>query len=235
MKRGMFCVCLILFLLCGSLVLGATLKGNVYNEFLEVESDVLVEIGTQKLLVKEGGYSFELSPGNYVISARNGEIEVQEKVVVKTGVNVFDLFLLPGFGDEDDLWKDTGEDLFEEEEEGMKIWQYIAAVIIFVYAIGRIIWMRKKHGSLRVFRRKVREDSKKSVEQHKKDIVKEPGYLDRALEIIKKHDGRISQKELRKEMLPLSEAKVSLVVTELEHKGKVERVKKGRGKVILLK
>ena len=160
---------------------------------------------------------------------------MQEKVVVKTGVNVFDLFLLPGFGDEDDLWKDTGEDLFEEEEEGMKIWQYIAAVIIFVYAIGRIIWMRKKHGSLRVFRRKVREDSKKSVEQHKKDIVKEPGYLDRALEIIKKHDGRISQKELRKEMLPLSEAKVSLVVTELEHKGKVERVKKGRGKVILLK
>ena len=42
-------------------------------------------------------------------------------------------------------------------------------------------------------------------------------------------------KELRKEMLYLSEAKVSLIVTELEHKGLVEKIKKGRGNVLILK
>ena len=36
-------------------------------------------------------------------------------------------------------------------------------------------------------------------------------------------------------MLDISESKVSLILTELEHKGKIERVKKGRGNVILLK
>ncbi len=36
-------------------------------------------------------------------------------------------------------------------------------------------------------------------------------------------------------MLDLSEAKISLILTELEHKGKVEKIKKGRGNVILLK
>ncbi len=63
----------------------------------------------------------------------------------------------------------------------------------------------------------------------------EPGYLDRTLKIIKDHDGRISQKELRKEMIEISESKISLILTELEHKGKVEKVKRGRGNVILLK
>jgi uncharacterized membrane protein len=36
-------------------------------------------------------------------------------------------------------------------------------------------------------------------------------------------------------MLPLSEAKISLIVTELEHTNKVVKVKKGRGNVILVK
>ena len=36
-------------------------------------------------------------------------------------------------------------------------------------------------------------------------------------------------------MLDLSEAKISLILTELEHKGQIEKVKKGRGNVIILK
>ena len=63
----------------------------------------------------------------------------------------------------------------------------------------------------------------------------EPDYLNQTLDIIKKNEGRITQKKLRKEMMHLSEGKVSLILTELEHKGKIEKVKKGRGNVILLK
>ncbi len=63
----------------------------------------------------------------------------------------------------------------------------------------------------------------------------EPDYLNNTLDIIKKNEGRITQKKLRKEMMHLSEGKVSLILTELEHKGLIEKVKRGRGNVILLK
>ena len=63
----------------------------------------------------------------------------------------------------------------------------------------------------------------------------EPSYLDETIEIINKHGGRIYQKELRKEMLYLSESKISLILTELEHKGKIEKIKKGMGNAIILK
>jgi len=53
------------------------------------------------------------------------------------------------------------------------------------------------------------------------------------MDIIKKEDGRTTQKEIRKQ-LPLSEAKVSLIITELEEKGVVKKIKKGRGNVIIL-
>ena len=54
------------------------------------------------------------------------------------------------------------------------------------------------------------------------------------LAIIKRHGGRATQKELRRE-LPLSEAKISLLLTELEHRKKIEKIKKGRGNVVVLK
>jgi uncharacterized membrane protein len=69
----------------------------------------------------------------------------------------------------------------------------------------------------------------------KVDQERNPGYLNRALDIIKGNDGRITQKDLRREMMDLSESKVSLIITELEHKGKIEKIKRGRGNIILLK
>jgi len=79
-----------------------------------------------------------------------------------------------------------------------------------------------------------REEKLASIEQELEQN-ETPGYIKRALDIIKANDGRISQKELRKEMMDLSESKVSLIITELEHKGKIEKVKRGRGNIILLK
>jgi uncharacterized membrane protein len=53
------------------------------------------------------------------------------------------------------------------------------------------------------------------------------------LSIIEKNDGRITQLDLRK-MLPYSEAKVSLIVSDLESRGLVKKIKKGRGNVLIL-
>jgi uncharacterized membrane protein len=225
----------ILVILCLSLVSAATLEGSVYGTSLDLEQDVLLEVGGQKFLSKDGSFSFELDPSSYTLTARKGFDEVSESIVVKEGSQVYDVFLLNGLTDEEELWQDT--ELFTEEDEPVKsdAWRYLIAAAIIAYALIKFIRLRMKHGSVHKFRRRVKEESKKSLEQHKKELRNEPGFMDKALEIIKKHDGRISQKQLRKEMLYLSEAKVSLIVTELEHKGLVEKVKKGRGNVLLLK
>ncbi|MBI4150948.1 hypothetical protein HY492_02370, partial [Candidatus Woesearchaeota archaeon] len=56
----------------------------------------------------------------------------------------------------------------------------------------------------------------------------------RVLDIIREQGGRTTQKEIRKQT-PLSEAKVSLIIAELEHKNLIEKIKQGRGNIIILK
>ncbi len=236
MKRSLLWI--VLFLLTISLAQAATLRGTVYNLNLEPEPDVLVAISTvpeQKLLAKEGSYIFVLNPGKYTLTTRKGTLEVQEEIdITQDGDFIIDVFLLPDTADEEDLWNETQQELLEEEPAGLR-WQYAVALLIILWALWRYQKVRRKYGPLRLFRKKIREESKKTIEQHKEELAKEPGYLEKALEIIRKHDGRITQKELRKEMLYLSEAKVSLIITELEHKGKIEKIKKGRGNVIIIK
>ncbi len=61
-----------------------------------------------------------------------------------------------------------------------------------------------------------------------------PSDLKEVLLVIRDGGGRITQKELRAR-LKYSEAKVSLMITDLEDRGMVKKVKKGRGNVIILK
>ena len=68
----------------------------------------------------------------------------------------------------------------------------------------------------------------------KKEFHDEDDGLKNLIDIIKKENGRTTQKELRKQ-IPLSEAKISLMIAELEHKGVIEKIKKGRGNIIILK
>lgn len=234
-------LCLFLLLLLIPLASAATLKGSIYDENLDVAKDVLVEINTvpqQKFLAKTGSYSFDLPVGKYMLTAKNSQYIITEQIEITSseGEYVLDLFLLPDFAEEDELWQETEQELpLDTEESSTPWWSWVIAGIIFAVLLGRIIYTRKKYGSLWAFRKKIKQESQKTLEQHKEELAQEPGYLDQALEIIKKHDGRINQKELRKEMMYLSEAKVSLIVTELEHKGKIEKVKKGRGNVLILK
>ncbi len=232
---------LLFILLLIPIVSAATLKGSIYDDNLNIAQNVLVEINTvpqQKYLAKTGTYSFDLPLGKYTLTAKDSRYTITEQIEITSisGEYLLDLFLLPDFAEEDELWQETQQELLiDTEESSVPIWSWIIAGIIFAVLLGRIIYTRKKYGSLWLFRKKIKVESQKTLEQHKEELAQEPGYIDQALEIIKKHDGRINQKELRKEMMYLSEAKVSLIVTELEHKGKVEKVKKGRGNVLILK
>ncbi len=60
-----------------------------------------------------------------------------------------------------------------------------------------------------------------------------PDDLKEVIDIIVKNDGRITQKELRTKVKH-SEAKVSLMISDLESRGLVRKFKKGRGNVIIL-
>lgn len=226
-----------LVVLLSILAQAATLKGSIYNSNLELETNVLVEISSQKYLAKEGTYQFDLPAGKYTLTAKKGFLSSTEEITVNSaGETIYDLFLLEDFTEEDELWKDTEENLFDEEQNSSySWWRYLIAGLIILALLIRFLWWRKKYGPISLFRKKVQIEHKKTNAEHKEDIAKEPGYLDRTLDIIKKQEGRITQKQLRKEMLDLSEAKISLILAELEHKGKIERIKSGRGKIILMK
>ena len=221
----------------------ATLRGTIYNAQLNPEKDTLLEIDTQpaqKYLAKDGTYSINILPGKYTLTIRKELTEISQPIdITQEGEYNLDLFLIPDLQDESDLWDETTQkDLIVEPLEDNPtpaLWRYIVTGLIIIALLIRIIYMRKKYGSITVFRKHIKAEAKKTIEQHKQELEKEPAYIEKALAIIKSHDDRITQKELRTEMLYLSEAKVSLIITELEHKGVVEKIKKGRGNVIILK
>jgi len=58
--------------------------------------------------------------------------------------------------------------------------------------------------------------------------------LEKLVEYIKTEGGRVTQKDIRKKF-PFSEAKISLMIAELEDKGVLKKIKRGRGNIIILK
>ena len=231
---------IILVVLFAFFVQSATITGSIYNENLEMEDNVLVELqngALQRYLAVDGSYSFEVEPGAYtLVASKQGKMSEEQLIVGNEVRMVYDLFLLESFVDEDELWQQSGEDLdLSDQSRETQWWGYLLGVLILGYGLWRIISYRRKLGSLRSFRRRVARENSKSVEEHAHEVAKDPKYIDDALAILRAHDGRITQKQLRREMNYLSEAKVSLIVSELEHKGVVEKIKKGRGNIVLMK
>ena len=73
------------------------------------------------------------------------------------------------------------------------------------------------------------EETEHSIETE--TITPIPDDLQEIIDIINANDGRITQKDLRSK-LKYSEAKVSLMVSDLEQRGVIEKFKKGRGNII---
>lgn len=188
--------------------LTATIQGSVYDLTLDKVSDVILEINTiplQKYVAKNGDYTFKSIPiGEYVIKAYT-----QDKSLITSEnitINQEGTYTI---------------DLFlipEFEEKETKPTNYIYYIIpfILVLILIAIIYKRLK--------------KPKKVEL-KIDSIDED--LDKVIEIIKKEGGRTTQKDIR-EKIGLSEAKVSLMIVELEDKGIIKKIKKGRGNIIIL-
>lgn len=221
LKKAVF---LLILLLLINTSYAAKLHGTVYDISLEKVSDVVVEVNTtpiQRVISKQGNYELELGLGNYKITAKQVKhnttfASAEEEVsIVDDGTYVLDLFLFPSFEEEESLIDETA---IEIDEEYFKTTNYlliiIAVLLIFLIALLLFFYFR----------------SKKKLPI----IVEGADDVQKVVNIIKSQGGRTTQKEIRKQM-PLSEAKISLIITELEAKGVIEKIKKGRGNIIILK
>ncbi len=213
-------------LLVFSSVEAATIHGEVFAWDTLEEVNALVEITSepkQQDVVRAGEeYSFIVEPGTYIISAKtsDGVYSYKDQLVIeKEGEYVLDLVLFDALLD--DEFPDLGDDeiTLEDESNSTTIFLIIAGILL----LGGIL--------LFILRKK---DNPTKIQKIEEEILHTDEDLEKVLRFIKESDGRITQKEIRKKMLPLSEAKVSLLLTELEAKGVIKRIKKGRSNVILL-
>jgi len=204
-------ILLILFF-CIPLASAATLHGTVYDFDFEVVEDVVVEIDSQpkqSMIATNGEYSFELNSGDYTLLANYyiGDELISSTTEEVSIVEEGDYVLdLILFPYYDDEVVEDFE--FEFEGNGNNWWIWIVAISVILVALGFFLKRPKK-------------------------VTLEKDEADDVLKFIKKEGGRTTQKDIRKN-LGLSEAKASLIVTELEHKKIVKRIKKGRGNVIIL-
>jgi|SRR3989344_331641 len=215
-------VFLLIFLLCIPISFGAVVKGEIYDFSLESVNDVLVQINTvplQKQIAINGNYNFEVANGNYVIKvfSLNGDLVGKENItILDNGTYNLDIIVFPNL---DDAGEDTEIDSTLQEINDTKTdnnSRYIISFILLLILITVMLLLWK-------FKFKKEDNLDESNDQLSNEV----------LEIIKK-EKRINQKDLRKHF-PLSEAKISLVISELEAKGKIEKIKKGRGNILILK
>lgn len=237
---------LILLLGIVSIVQAATIRGTVYDLDLLPVENVIIEIDTtphQRMVAQDGSYTFSVPDGDYHIKAMVDQgdstfvMTVENISIQDEGSYVLDLFLFPDLEEEEEILQDIDIDVAEgiDDEEQQKWVLYGAIVGIFIVVL--IIFFKL----LPLMRKKTKESRKKEEASGERATEKEAeekegiieGDLDKVVAILKKHDGRITQKDLRRE-LPLSEAKVSLMVAELEHQGRIKKIKKGRGNILIL-
>jgi len=213
-------VFLMLFMvILSGLASAATIKGDVYDLSLNKVKDVVISIDStpkQSVVAKDGSYSFSLGKGTYTLSVKSEKGSVEETIEIdEDGIFNLDLILFPADEEIEDL--DLEVDI--EEESNILL---ISVIILLVLLIIALLYWRFKP------KKKVEEKNKESNE-----VIEDSSDLDNLIEFIKGEGGRTTQKDIRKKF-GLSEAKISLMITELEHKNKVKRIKKGRGNVVIL-
>jgi len=204
-------------------IFSATIYGAIYDFSLDKAKDVRIEIDTeprQFYISKNGSYAFNVPNGNYKVAATQYignflKASTSENITISdSGTYVLDLILFPSL--EDELEDDI--DIINPYPERELNLTLLLVFILFLIIIFFIFYTRSKR------RLPGKEDKEKYEDVDLEKIIK----------IIKQEGGRTTQKEIRKE-IPLSEAKISLMIAELEHKGIVEKIKKGRGNIIILK
>ncbi|MBS3172109.1 hypothetical protein J4438_00830 [Candidatus Woesearchaeota archaeon] len=209
-------ILIVILLVCADLVESATLQGNIYDFELNKAKNVMITVDSipkQTIISTDSFYSLELNPGNYKLTAQQLVQNITiasttEEINIKdNGIYKLDLILFPEL-------EDPPEDIdLNELDENNPDYVLIFSILAILLIITFVIIKKKKKDVKQI-----------DIEKNETDIV---------LDFIKKNDGRTTQKDIRKSLM-MSEAKLSLIITELEHKELVKKIKKGRGNIIIL-
>ncbi len=199
----------------------ARVHGTIYawSDFEKPLRNVIVEVNStpaQSIVATDGTYSFELPPGSYRITARYYQNNVlvyydEEDIRIdREGNFTIDLLLFPPTGSEYEFLGDINLTDVELKNNDNK---YVYTIFLIIPAIIIYWLLKKKTGNVET-----------STEL--------PEDLSNLLEVILKSGGRVTQKELRKK-LSCSEAKISLMISDLEDRGLIKKIKKGRSNIII--
>lgn len=198
----------------------AIIHGSVYNTYLEPLENTIIRINTsppQTRVAHDSTYSFSVNPGKYTITASYTNIEeffAEENITIdQEGTYTIDLILLP-YLEEEEI--DSDIEVSGKPPFSFSPVFFLIALIVLVAVLFFVI---------------------KHIHHHPASPDHIPTESDeekaKILKIIKEAGGRITQKDIRKQS-PLSEAKISLIIAELEHENKVKKIKRGRGNIIIL-
>ncbi|MFH1133597.1 MAG: hypothetical protein V1735_03840 [Nanoarchaeota archaeon] len=211
--------------LCAAMASAATLEGQTFAFTLEPLNDVIVSINSspqQVIVAKEHSYRFSLSPGDYRITAhylQDGQLSAADDELLQVsddGGYILDLILFPVLpGENATTTPDPNDFAFGPKPVPVTLIFIIVVLALSVIALS-IALIRSKG----IIQRSVPvpgEDTKAAVLHH-----------------LRSQHGRCTQRDLR-EVIPLSEAKISLIVSELEHEGKIKKIKRGRGNLLVLR
>ena len=220
----------------------ATVFGTIYDFSLQQTENVRVSINTtpeQQLIAVNGRYSFNVPQGDYtlyaeklefgkIVSSASEEVTIQEE-----GTYIRDIVLFPYFEIINETEAITVEDVQRDTPTNTLV---IALLILIAFLLIFILFrMKKVLSSIRAMMFHTKEGEKK--ENVKKQIADKqalPNDLQEIVDFIKSKENRVTQKDIRKQF-PQSEAKISLLIADLEKRGLVEKIKKGRGNIVILK
>jgi len=242
LRTSVLCAILIftIFLSIVDISSAAIIHGSVYNIILEKASNVRLEINTQPkqvMISKDGDYTFNVPKGEYTITAAAENSYAEENIsVLDDGDYIIDIVLAPLIGQS----IENIDEYNVSTQEPASSTNYLPLTIGIILLIGLsiiifLLFVRKQSFGIN----KKNKEHSATDSENLSSRISHPHVssqtLDKnaqkALDFIK-HNTHTTQKDLRKQ-LPLSEAKISLIVAELEHEGKIKKIKKGRGNILV--
>lgn len=223
-----------------SQILAATIYGTIYDLSLEPQKNVIITLSTvpeQVLIVKDGDYEFLVDNGFYTLTAVKEEYgeysKATENITISSnGSFRVDLILYPTFVEEKQLLANT-ESLglkFDTEPEYEPNYTMLSSIIALTLGVVVLIIF---FPNIRLLLKRLRRKRRLKQKRIKSDFELMDENEKKVVQLLRQNQGRLNQKELRSEFT-LSEAKISLIITDLEKRKVIRKVKKGRGNIVIL-
>ncbi|MFT4312729.1 MAG: hypothetical protein ACMXYF_05885 [Candidatus Woesearchaeota archaeon] len=250
MRKILFFLCV--FVLAFS-AFGAKIEGVIYDHNLDPIQKAVVYINTtpeQMRVSQFGGYHFIVPPGSYEIWAEftqnniTKEIARETIIIPREGEFVRDLFLFPDF----DFQEEFSQTWLERHGFTL-IWSTILVLaLISIVSTTLVFVQRRRKNSTSFFvtgpmthiedeqtiaNISFKSDHEPVVETTAQSALPDQAMMNKIISLLKKQQP-LTQKQLRKSFT-VSEAKMSLVISQMTEKGLVQKVRRGRSNVISLK